>query len=95
VTLSVISGRTFYIVRACSHQPRVQSTIRTTESVIGTSTRTSTTVASAASDCKPKSLISSDLAKLAGLNEPDEHVPRSTFHSACDSRTVFASSPIP
>jgi hypothetical protein len=39
-----------YPVRACSYQPRVRNTIRTTESMTGTSMSTPTTVASAAPD---------------------------------------------
>ncbi len=46
-----------------SHQPRVDCTRRTTESMTGTSTRTPTTVASAAPDWKPNRTIADRLAR--------------------------------
>jgi hypothetical protein len=53
-----------------SYQPRVAFTIRTTESMTGTSTSTPTTVASAAPDSKPNRLIAAATASSKKLLAP-------------------------
>src|SRR6185312_11884980 len=61
-------GRRHQAVR--SYQPRLLSTMRTTDSMTGTSTSTPTTVARAAPDWKPKRAIAAATASSKKFDAP-------------------------